>query len=333
MVISPATTVPLYRVNADGGAPVQLTQIDTALHTSHRWPFFLPDGKHFLYLAINHDPSKSANDTIYYTSVDGSVNKPLLKSQSNAVYADGYLLFARNDQVMAQSFNPSSGSLTGQPQPLIRGVTNDPTTWHMDVSASNDGLLLYGSGASGAAEILWMDRASKQISTIAGNISNLYTMKFSPQGDRIALGIDNGVDDTWILDIARGIRTVSRLARFPITLLSGLPTANGSFTAPGAAASFSFSVSLPTVGARRRNCSVTIKWSLPWIGRAMANTSFTTAASPEPRTFGRYPSKVTESPFKWCLLLRILSGAGPAYLRTATGWPTRQMSPVRTRSM
>jgi Tol biopolymer transport system component len=215
MIISPATTGPLYRVNADGGAPVELTQIDTALHTSHRWPFLLPDGKHFLYLAINHDPSKSANDTIYYASVDGSVNKPLLKSQSNAVYADGYLLFARNGQLMAQAFNPSSGSLSGQPQPLIRGVVSDPTTWHMDASASSDGLLLYDSGGSGAAEILWMDRASKQISTIAGNISNLYTMALSPQGDRIALGIDNGVDDTWILDLARGTRT--RLTFGPVS--------------------------------------------------------------------------------------------------------------------
>ena len=215
MVISPATTGPLYRINADGGAPVQLTQIDTVLHTSHRWPFFLPDGKHFLYLAINHDPSKSVNDTIYYASVDGSVNMPLLKSQSNAIYADGYLLFARKDQLMAQAFNASSGSLSGAPQPLIRGVVNDPTTWHMDASASNDGLLLYGSGASGAAEILWMDRATKQLSTIAGNISNLYTMKLSPQGERIALGIDNGVDDTWILDIARGIRT--RLTFGPVS--------------------------------------------------------------------------------------------------------------------
>src|SRR5271168_4521175 len=85
-------------------------------HTSHRWPFFLPDGKHFLYLAINHDSAKSGNDTVYYASADGSVNKPLFKSKSNAIYADGYLLFARNEQLLAQPFNPSSGTLSGEPQ-------------------------------------------------------------------------------------------------------------------------------------------------------------------------------------------------------------------------
>ena len=214
IVISPATTGALYRVNADGGTLAPLTKMDVALHTSHRWPFFLPDGKHFLYLAINHDVTKAANNMIYYASVDGSVNKPLFKSQSNAIYADGYILFARNDQLMAQSFNPSSGSLSGQPQPLIRGVMNDPTTWHMDVSASNDGLLIQGSGGSGDTELLWMDRATKQLSTIASNLSNLIMVAVSPQGDRIALDIDNGVSDVWVLDIARGTR--SRLTFGPV---------------------------------------------------------------------------------------------------------------------
>lgn len=207
MVISPATTGPLYRVSADGGTPVQITQLDIALHTSHRWPFFLPDGKHFLYLAINHDASKASSDTIYYASIDGSVNKPLFKSQSNAIYADGYILFARNEQLMAQAFNPSSGSLSGEAQLLIRGVANDPTTWHMDVSASNDGLLIHGNGGTGDVEMLWMDRATKQLSPIANNLAGLNALAIAPQGDRIALGIDNGVSDVWVLDVARNTRT------------------------------------------------------------------------------------------------------------------------------
>jgi eukaryotic-like serine/threonine-protein kinase len=207
MVISPATTGALYRVSADGGVPVALTKMDTTLHTSHRWPFFLPDGKHFLYLAINHDAAKSANDTIYYAAVDGSVNKPLFKSQSNAIYADGYILFARNEQLMAQAFNPANGSLSGEPQLLIRGVANDLTTWHMDASASSDGLLIYGNGGSGDVEMLWMDRATKQLSTVASNLSGLNAIAISPQGDRVALGIDNGVSDVWVLDLARNTRT------------------------------------------------------------------------------------------------------------------------------
>ena len=85
------------RVNATGGTPVEVTKIDTSQHSSHRWPFFLPDGKHFLYLAINHEPSKWNNDMVYFASLDGKENRPLFHSLSNAIYADGYLLFARND--------------------------------------------------------------------------------------------------------------------------------------------------------------------------------------------------------------------------------------------
>jgi Tol biopolymer transport system component len=62
---------PIVRVSANGGAPVAITKLDPALHTSHRWPFFLPDGKHFLYLAINHDSARSENDAVYFASIDG----------------------------------------------------------------------------------------------------------------------------------------------------------------------------------------------------------------------------------------------------------------------
>jgi len=189
--------------------PTAITTLDAAQHTSHRWPFFLPDGKHFLYLAINHDSAKSGNDTVYYASADGSVNKPLFKSKSNAIYADGYLLFARNEQLLAQPFSPSSGTLSGEPQTLAKDVANDSTTWHMDVSATNGGLLVYGAGGGGygTEELLWMDRAMKKLSTIAAGLPEVNDFSLSPEGDRIAMQLKNGVSDVWVLDVARGTRT------------------------------------------------------------------------------------------------------------------------------
>jgi Tol biopolymer transport system component len=216
IVYSPATQDRLYRININGGAPDPVSTLDPAQHTSHRWPFFLPGGKHFLYSAINHDPSKSANDAIYYASVDGSVNKPLLKAKSNAIYADGYLLYARNEQLLAQAFNPSTGVLRGEPQAIAKDVANDPITWHMDVAAANNGLLIYGTGGGnyGTLELVWMDRVTKKLTTIAEGLTNVTGIDLSPQGDRIALQIDNGVSDTWVLDLARGTRT--RLTFGPI---------------------------------------------------------------------------------------------------------------------
>lgn len=216
IVYAPVTQDRLYRINANGGAPTPVTMLDANQHTSHRWPFFLPDGKHFLYLAINHDSSKSANDTVYYASVDGKVNKPVLKSKSNAIYADGYLLFARNEQLLAQPFNASSGTLSGEPQTLAKDVANDPTTWHIDVAAADNGLLLYGTGGGdyGTLELYWVDRGTKKQSTIAKGLTNVNALRLSPQGDRIALEMDNGVSDIWVHDLARGILT--RLTFGPI---------------------------------------------------------------------------------------------------------------------
>ncbi len=214
IVFSPATTEPLVRANITGGPVSPVTHVDTAQHTSHRWPFFLPDGEHFVYLAINHDPSKQANDMLYFASLDGRESRPLFRSQTNAVYADGYLLFARNDQLMAQVFDPSNGNLSGEPHIVAKGIANDSTTWHMDASAC-DGMLVFGSGGTGDWQLLWMDRNTKQVTTIIDKLPNLIFARISPQGDRIAMQIDTGANDIWVLDVARGIRT--RLTFGPVS--------------------------------------------------------------------------------------------------------------------
>jgi hypothetical protein len=195
------------RISVDGGSPAEATKIDTALHTSHRWPFMLPDGKHFLYLAINHDPSKSANNMVYFASLDGRENRQLFRSESNAIYAGGFLLFARADQLMAQAFDPNSGTLSGTPTSVVKGIANDISTWHMDASTSQKGLLVFGTGGSADWELIWADRNGKLIGTVADKLTNLFTARISPQGDRIAMQIENARSDIWVQDIARGVRT------------------------------------------------------------------------------------------------------------------------------
>jgi Tol biopolymer transport system component len=115
---------------------------------------------------------------------------------------------------MAQTFDPAKGTLSGEPRSVAKGVMNDASTWHMDASASSDGLLVFGSGGSGDLQLVWMDRSGKQITTIADKITNLQFARISPQGDRVALQIDAGVNDIWVLDLARGVRT--RLTFGPI---------------------------------------------------------------------------------------------------------------------
>ena len=116
---------------------------------------------------------------------------------------------------MAQPFDPARGTLSGEPQNVVKGVMNDVSTWHMDASASSDGLLIFGSGGSADLQLVWMDRGGKQIGTVADKFTNLQSARISPQGDRVALQIDAGVNDIWVLALARGVRT--RLTFGPIS--------------------------------------------------------------------------------------------------------------------
>jgi eukaryotic-like serine/threonine-protein kinase len=207
IVFSPSPIAALFQISVNGGSPSEITRLDSTVHSSHRWPTFLPDGKHFLYLAMHHDPSKAANNGIYYASLDGRENRLVLHSQSNAIYAAGFLLFSRADQLMAQAFDPGSGKLSGEPQTVSSGVLNDVSTWHTSASASDSGLLTFGNGTSGGVQLIWLDRTGKDAGIAIDNLQNLNYARLSPQGDRIALTIDNGVNDVWSQDLTRGVRT------------------------------------------------------------------------------------------------------------------------------
>ena len=257
ILFSPAPTAPLMRVSAGGGTPVAITKLDTTLHTSHRWPVFLPDGKHFLYIALHHDAAKSGNNTLYYASLDGRENRPLFRSQTNAVYASGFLLFGRGDQIIAQPFNPSTGTLSGELQNVAKGVMNDSSTWHMDASASNDGLLIFGSGASGDLELVWRDRGGK-ISTVADKLPDLQSAVLSPQGDRVALQMNAGQTDIWVLDLTRGVRT--RVTFGPVGNVSPIWSPDGKWIAYSSAQNGHFALCRkPSDGSGAEECLLTVE--------------------------------------------------------------------------
>ena len=229
IVYAPGVQTGLMRISPGGGTPVPVTRIDLAEHTSHRWPFFLPDGKHFLYLALNHDPSKSSNDALYYASLDGRENRQLFHAQSNAIYAGGNVLFARGGQLMAQLFDPAKGTLSGEAQGLAKGVISDPSTWHMDASANDSGVLVFDSGGSGDLQLVWLDRNGKDLGTVADKLTGLQLARISPQGDRIVMQIDAGMNDLWVLDLARRVRT--RLTFGPVANIIPLWSPDGKWIA------------------------------------------------------------------------------------------------------
>src|SRR5262249_40885115 len=125
IIFSGARVGGLSRIAASGGTPQPLTTLDKKLgHTTHRWPFFLPDGRHFLYFASQNStsPLDAASDAIVFASLDGGDTRTVAHETSNAAFVDGHLLFVRHGRLVSQRFDPSSGTLSGEAVPLLDGV-------------------------------------------------------------------------------------------------------------------------------------------------------------------------------------------------------------------
>jgi serine/threonine protein kinase len=209
IVFTPSATQPLSRVSAAGGAPEPASKLDFSQgENSHRWPSFLPDGKHFLYWSRN---SRGAQDHLLYVGELGSLQaKPLMKSVWMAVYASGYLLFMREQTLMAQPFDPRRLELSGEPAPIAEHVAINGGTGRPLFAASDTGALVYQSGeTTGGWDLLWRARDGKKVGAI-GQTDRYFTPALSPDGTRLAVTIINalqGTGDIWIFDLKRGTNT------------------------------------------------------------------------------------------------------------------------------
>ena len=197
---------PIHRVSAAGGVPIVAVKPEAARkETSVAWPEFLPDGRHFLYMAIGQKPEDS---TYRIGLLDSAESKQLAPAQTLITYAPpGYLLFVRDKTLVAQRFDAKTMKTTGEPVPLAERVGTN-SVGLARFSVSRDGTLAYRTGESGA-RLLWMDRGGREIDTI-GDQGEYGNPSLSRAGDRLAFGLNdtrNGKNDIWIRDLARGVNS------------------------------------------------------------------------------------------------------------------------------
>lgn len=206
IVYTPDFQSGLFQVSASGGTPEPLTEPDRVRHTTHRWPHFLPDGKHFLFVAVNHTASTLENDAIYVGSLEGGEPTLVVRASTNAQYASGHLLFLRERTLMAQPFDPDSLQLSGSPVPVADKVQSDRTTWRAVFSASQEGTMVYRAGeAFGGTQMVWMDRKGNVLSTV-GEKTEHGNLALSPDGESLA--VDRlAPPDIWIHHLTRGVQT------------------------------------------------------------------------------------------------------------------------------
>jgi len=207
ILFAPAFRSAIFRVAATGGQPQPVTTVDESKHTSHRWPQFCPDGRHFLYIAVAHGAADSKDNALFLASLDDSEPKFVLHGGVNGAVADGRLLYVRQNMLLAEPFDVTSARRLGDPSVVATGVLYDVSTWRAGFSVSRNGILAFNSGRSqGEIHLTKFDRSGKKLSDI-GEPGNFSSLSLSPDGTRIATEITGAATDVWIYEVARGVRT------------------------------------------------------------------------------------------------------------------------------
>jgi len=212
IVFSPDQAGGLSMVSASGGNVTSLTTLDSSRHEqTHRWPQFLPDGKHFLYFSRSSSGNiENESDAAYIRSLDGITNKRLFSVHSNILYANGFMVFLRDRTLMAQPFDAKTLELSGEPAPIAEQVQYDPSFTGGNFSVSENGLLTYLSSESQSGYILFeYDRSGKILSSIVEG-AVFFNPMFSQDEKKIALqyfDLQSRNWDIWIYELSRNIRT------------------------------------------------------------------------------------------------------------------------------
>ena len=205
----------IYRVPDGGGQPVAVTKVKKAgVYAGSRWPYFLPDGRHFLYVGFEGDDPKGK---VYAASLDSPEAKLILDDNSAVAYANGYLFFAQDGNLVAQHFDPERLTLSGNPVPVAPKVEYFEFKSLGNFSVSENGVLVYRSSYSTPSRLVWLDRSGKQVATLGDQGNYGLGGRLSPDGHMVVISREDPTDssrnDLWLLEVQRGI--FSRLTFHP----------------------------------------------------------------------------------------------------------------------
>jgi Tol biopolymer transport system component len=190
---------PIMRVSAAGGIPSPQVSLDEKT-SSVGWPQFLPGGSKFLYVAWGE-----TQEEVRIGSLDGDESKTVLAGQSRVEYAPpGYLLYVRENTLVAQGFDIDSGEITGEPVPLAEDLGID-SVGLAHFSASRNDVLAFRGGEAGGGRLAWA-RPNGEIDRLEGDPADIYSTDLSPDGRWLAMQMDTGSgQDLWVRDLVRGV--------------------------------------------------------------------------------------------------------------------------------
>ena len=208
IVFAPSNAGALMRVSAQGGDPRPVTTLNSSRkETAHRFPWFLPDGQHFLFVSL---PRPDNRYGVFIGSIDGGAPKELMAATSAPVYAPpGYLLFERPNGFSAQRFDTRSLELMGEPLllPDEPGGVSAVYSGGRAASASTTGKVVYFGRQVQNTKMIWVDAASgRELDTIDAPAGFYGALAISPDGHYAAVVRHDSMNEStiWLLDLQRG---------------------------------------------------------------------------------------------------------------------------------
>jgi Tol biopolymer transport system component len=202
---------PLMRIAAGGGSPQPLTTLDPEREELlHRWPAFLPDGRHFIYYVVcTTNPAENENSGIYLGSLDSDESRMLIRGESRALYSQGHLLYRVGSTLMAHPFDLSTRELNGDPSPVATDIPGGAVSWGgAQFGVSESGLLVHMRGAGVMSTVFnWRDRDGNTTHSTTVEPDFYYKPRLSHDGTRVVLVSGQDAGDIWIKGVESGMQT------------------------------------------------------------------------------------------------------------------------------
>jgi len=205
-----AVNSPILRISTTDGTVTPVTSLLPG-QVSQMWVQFLPDGKHFIYLARTSLTSSDPGAKIYAQSLNGGDPTLLLTNQSRAIAVPGYLLFAQGQTLFAQRMDWRALRKIGEPLLLARNVAASPAyLGTSEFTASQNGVLIYGtaSGSSSFDQFKWYARDGSVIGSFEPVI-DFQQFTLSPNGKYLALNSfrQHATGSLWLIDLTSNTTT------------------------------------------------------------------------------------------------------------------------------
>jgi eukaryotic-like serine/threonine-protein kinase len=215
----PSTGERVYRVADSGGTASPVTRIDeSGGEVGHTWPFFLPDGRHFLFVSYAaRAPRLEDASSVFLASLDSNERRLLFHVRSNVAYvpmspaaSHGHLLFWQSSALLARPFDAKRLRLTGEAFPVAEQVRFVGASGAAIFSVSENGVLAYQASPHGElSQLLWFDRSGKQLEAV-GPAADYFHPRLSHDGRRVAVAIidpQTANSDIWVYDLGRRVST------------------------------------------------------------------------------------------------------------------------------